>query len=416
MSILKKYYHWIVLVSCCLMVAISVGLFTNAYGVLYTPMSEKLGVGRGAVTLHTSIAALVTGFTVPLIAKLLGRIKLRVIIVVGSLLLIGTTLLTAHTENLMVLNAIGIVRGVGCACIYLTVVTIVLSNWFEKYYGTVLGVASSFSGLAGAVLSPIMSGMVESVGYQNALLFATALVLVLTLPAIIFCRLRPEEVGLKPLGAQDNAQAETAAEEELKAAQVQEREEQDEVHFLKNPSFWLMILAGFVIVFITGLSQHMSGYTESIGLGTATGVLMLSASMVGNITFKLLMGVLSDIIGPIKAVLAFITVGLVGLIVILLARQAALMLVGAFCFGAVYSVVTVGNAAIARLVYGKKQYGSAYSLLSMNGTVSSAISITAIGTIYDVTQSYSVTIVGLMVCAVVGFVCQMIVGARLKRG
>ena len=321
--------------------------------------------------------------------------------------------MTAYAPNVMVLNVLGVIRGVGCACIYLTGVTIVLSNWFEKYYGTVLGVASSFSGLAGAVLSPIMSAMVESVGYQNALLFAAALVLVLTLPALIFCRLRPEEVGLKALGAKEKSMEE---EESLQAAEVEQEDPRDRVHFLKNPSFWLMILAGFVIVFITGLSQHMSGYTESIGLGTATGVLMLSASMVGNITFKLLMGVLSDIIGPIKAVLAFISVGLVGLIVILLARQAALMLVGAFCFGAVYSVVTVGNAAIARLVYGRKQYGSAYSLLSMNGTISSAISITAIGTIYDVTQSYSVTIVGLMVCAVVGFVCQMIVGARLKRG
>jgi len=413
-SVLKKYYHWIVLVSCCLMVAISVGLFTNAYGVFYTPMSEKLGVGRGAVALHASIAGLMTGFVVPVVAKLLERIRLQIIIVVGSLLLIGTTILTAYAGNVWVLNAVGVVRGVGCACIYLTVVTIVLSNWFEKYYGTVLGVASSFSGLAGAVLSPIMSGMVESMGYQKALLFAALLVLILTLPAMLFCRLRPEEVGLRPLGAKEDELAEDITEEELKAAQVQE-EEADEVHFLKNPSFWLMIIAGFVIVFITGLSQHLSGYTESIGLGTATGVMMLSASMVGNISFKLLMGILSDIIGPIKAVLAFICVGALGLVLILLCRQAAMMVAGAFCYGAFYSVVTVGNAAISRAVYSKKQYGSAYSLISMNGTISSAISITAIGTIYDMTRSYSITIVGMMICAVVGFVCQMLVGRRLKK-
>ena len=48
----------IVAVAVCLMACGTMGL-PNAYGVFYTPMSEALGGGRGAVTAHMSIANLV---------------------------------------------------------------------------------------------------------------------------------------------------------------------------------------------------------------------------------------------------------------------------------------------------------------------------------------------------------------------
>ena len=75
MDILKKHYHWIVMASCCLMATVSVGFFANAYGVLYTPLSELLGVGRGTVARHATIAGLITGLSGPLVNRLFRRIR-----------------------------------------------------------------------------------------------------------------------------------------------------------------------------------------------------------------------------------------------------------------------------------------------------------------------------------------------------
>ena len=44
----SKARYLLVLISCCLMAASSVGVYTNSAGVFYTKVSSELGVGRGA--------------------------------------------------------------------------------------------------------------------------------------------------------------------------------------------------------------------------------------------------------------------------------------------------------------------------------------------------------------------------------
>lgn len=410
MSLLKKNYHWLVLFSCCLMVAVSIGMFINAYGVYYTSLSQELGVGRAAVALHSTIGGLVTGFSMPVVVKLMKRLRLQILLASGCGMLVLTLVLTAFADQLWMLNVLGVVRGIGCAFTYLTVVNIVLANWFEAKYGTVVGIASSFSGLAGALMSPIFSSLVNAAGYRNAMLLEAGLVFLMILPGILFVRLHPEELGLQPYGRK-NKPTETGG---LQAAGAVDASAGKEVHFLKMQVFWSLIIGAFLSIFVTSFSQHMSGYTESIGLGTAVGVAMLSASMVGNISAKLLMGILIDFLGATKSVILFLALGTLGVIMMLLFRSTPLMLAGGFFFGALYSVGTVGNATLCRQAFSKRQYSSAYSIMSLSGSASAALSITAIGAVYDLVQDYVPVLVGAVVFCIAAVCCQVLAGRKMK--
>ena len=415
MTAWKRNYHWIVLISCCLMVAVSIGLFINAYGVYYTPLTQKLGVGRAAVAMHSTIAGLVTGFSMPLVVKLMKKIRLQIMIAIGCCLMVMSLVFTAFASQVWMLNVLGVVRGIGCAFTYLTLVNIVLANWFEKKYGTVVGIASSFSGLAGALLSPVFSSLVTSAGYRNTLLIEAGLVLMMVLPGILFVRLRPEELGLLPYGRTETPNKGAS---DLKAASTtttQESSSQKEVHFLKLPVFWFLLIGGFFSIFVTSFSQHMSGYTESIGVGTAVGVAMLSASMIGNIAGKLLMGILIDIMGATKTVILFLLLGSVGILILLLLPTPTFLLIGGFLFGALYSVGTVGGANLCRQAFSKKQYSTAYSVMSLSGSASAALSITVIGAIYDSMQNYVPVLIGAVAFCLASVICQVLAGKVMKK-
>lgn len=411
MSAWKRNYHWIVLISCCLMVAVSIGMFINAYGVYYTPMSQEMGVGRAAVALHSTIGGLVTGFSMPFVVKLMKRLRLQLMLAAGCGMLVLTLVLTAFVNQIWMLNVLGVMRGIGCAFTYLTIVNIILANWFETKYGTVVGIASSFSGLAGALMSPLFSSLVNSMGYRSAMLLEAVLVFLMILPGILFVRLRPEELGLLPFGRKDKP-TETG---DLQAASVDVVSDEKEAHFLKMPVFWLLIIGAFLSIFVTSFSQHMSGYTESIGLGTAVGVAMLSASMVGNISAKLLMGILIDFMGATKSVILFLLLGTLGVAAILVFRSAPLMLAGGFFFGFLYSIGTVGNATLCRQAFSKKQYSSAYSIMSLSGSASAALSITVIGAVYDSMQNYVPVLIGAILFCLVSAICQVFAGRAMKK-
>ena len=69
--------------------------------------------------------------------------------------------------------------------------------------------------------------------------------------------------------------------------------------------------------------------------------MLLSSGMVGNIISKLIIGVLSDHLGAIKATVTMIIANTVGIILLMWGSTAWLLIIGAFLFGSCYSIGAV---------------------------------------------------------------------------
>ena len=59
------------------------------------------------------------------------------------------------------------VRVVGAACYYIPVLTVIVGNWFHKHFATVSGIVLSCSGIAGAILSPVLANLLETQGLRR---------------------------------------------------------------------------------------------------------------------------------------------------------------------------------------------------------------------------------------------------------
>ena len=75
------------------------------------------------------------------------------------------------------------------------------ANWFTAKRGLAISIALSGSGFGGAILSPIVSSLIVSVGWRSAFLVLAAVCMVAALPITAYSfRTKPSEIGLKPLG------------------------------------------------------------------------------------------------------------------------------------------------------------------------------------------------------------------------
>lgn len=376
----KTYRPYILTAVCCAsMVVATIGL-TNSYGVFLTPVAEALGTGRGAISVHSTLCSLFTGLMAPFSIRLMKKIGLRPMVFAGMILYSASSFLMAFAASVWQLNLLGALKGVGCSMYYFTIITIIIGNWFEASRGAITGVISSFSGLGGAVFSPILAACISRFGYRTSYVILAVLTVIFTLPALFYVRLDPQELGLLPYGHAPNLSGKW--------------EEQDDS--ARHPAFRvasllfvLLAVAAILPNMTTGMSNHIAGYAESIGMSSAFGATLLSVAMIANILFKFVIGIMTDKLGSLKASQIMIAINVTSCIILsALPTSRPVLIAAVFLFGSLYSFCAVGLSVVSRSVYGNTQYSSAFAIISLLSTVGSGIGIFAIGAGFDLFRSY----------------------------
>lgn len=381
--------YLLVLICCCLMAASSVGVYTNSVGVFYTKVSADLGVGRGAFALHATLCALTAGFLCPVAARVLKKAPSRILILGGSILSAGSTALMALATNVWAFYILGILRGIGMTMFSLMPVTTFINNWFHEKHGMAVGIALSFSGLAGAVFSPLFSSMIGTIGWRASFLWMGAIGFALTVPAMLIMHYRPDEISLLPFGMKKDSAG--SASDTARGISAPEKAAQK----IYIPALVVLSLMTVLHTSVTGIAQHFPGISEWMGSGAAVGAAMVSAGMIGNIVSKLIIGTLSDRIGPFKASMCMIIINALAILGLLLfgGKASWLMFTVAFFYGTVYAVGAVGIPLQTRKLFGTQNYSSAYSIITIFTSIGSASALTIIGLIYDLTGGYTAALV-----------------------
>lgn len=369
--------HWLVVSILSSLAAISIGLCTNAVGVFYHPVAQDLGVLKGSFALHATLSSLANALTSLMMVKIIKMVNyqklLRVSITTASL----TTLGMAFSNALWEFYILGIVRGIAIGTFGMVPLTMIIINWFEKKHGLATSMTLSFSGLAGAIFSPLLSYLISIFGWREAYIFAALSIILLGIPALcMHWTITPEAMGLTAYGAQKKQHMQDTKKNKVPLISIS------------------LVCLGILTVLhtsITGISQHMSGMATSIHLSATLGATMMSAAMLGNIVSKLLIGVLSDRFGPIKACVFMIFINILSLFGLglgMIEKSVQILLFSSFTFGSIYAVGAVGIPLLTRYFFGQENFGSVYSVIAFLTNVGSSLSLTLIGYFYDFMGTY----------------------------
>ena len=378
----KSYKHWIIVLLMCCLAASSIGLCTNAIGVFYTPVSQSLNVLKGTFALHATLSTLATALTSLKISKVIKKYSYKKVLFLGVMLSSGATWFMSYCTSVYPFYILGILRGIGVGIYGMVPITVVITNWFDKKHGLATSLALSFSGLSGAIFSPLLSSWIIHYGWQMTYRFMAVCIFTLVLPALIIpWNIDPQKEDLLPYGYKERKQT---------------------IHIQNNKvnlltiSFICMCLFTLLHTSITGISQHLSGISVSIQLSATIGATLMSLAMIGNISTKLLIGLLSDLFTPVKAVIIMILTNCISLVLLFIGvihKETLLLYIGSFMFGSIYSVGAVGIPMLTRYFFGNKNYAKTYSVIGFLTNVGSASSLTLIGYLYDFTNSYQIVFI-----------------------
>ncbi len=398
----KKEYIKILVITCGL-AASSIGLCNNCAGVFYTSVSSDLDVLRGSFAFHATLSLLASAITSLYVPGLTEKYHYRSVLVLGVIMSVSSTFFMGFSRNLLSFYILGTLRGIGVGLYGTCPVTILINQWFHEKNGMAIGMALSFSGLSGALFSPILSRIIHQWGWQRAYIFMSISILLLALPVFLLpFSMTPQEQGLKPYG--------------YKVSQMKKEDEETKNSRFSyfHISFLFLCLFAALHTSISGIAQHFSGYTLSIGLGETIGASLMSCSMLGNIVTKLLIGCISDRIGSIKACVSMMTINIFSLCLLVSGNNPVLLMAAAFLFGSVYSVGAVGIPLLTRHFFGNRNYGKAFAVVGFFTSLGSASSLAAIGYLYDMTGTYQYAFgIAILIHVVNGIL--LISASRLNR-
>lgn len=375
----KKIYVMVIIALCGLMGG-SVGVGMNTAGLFFTSVSNGLNISRGSISMTSTIVSLVSAFAGMLLPKILNSKSFKPILWCGCLMMIGGTALLSICNTAIMLYLFNFIRGLGIGFIHFVMVTFVLNNWFKAKYSVIASCVLSFSGIPGAVFSNLITNVITSYGWRMGYLFVAVIMLILSLPALLFpIALYPKDIGLKAYG------------EDIVVEKKEEVNDGGKFSYTL-PSYMLLMVFVILASALPSVTSHLPSYAESIHYSASTGAFTLSCVMAMNIFSKILFGILSEKIGVKYTVFVMCGINFIGGLLLLNSSSSAILLLGSFLFGTIYGATTTGNVLMAKELY-KSNYDKAFPMINFLGAIFGAVATVLLGMLYDVTGSYTLMFV-----------------------
>ena len=377
----------LILIAMSGMIATSVGLPTNIAGLFFKPIADEFGILTGSVSMTLTICNLVFALGGLAAPKLLKEDHLKLLLIIGTALIAGSTALLATAPNIIVMYILNAVRGFACGVLGFVLVTMVINNWFIANVGLATSIAMSCSGLAGALFSPIISSIIQSSGWRTGYMAVAVIMIVLNLPAILFLpSLDPKTKGMVPLGYDENAaKTESSAQSSTGGKST-----------VPAMLFGMAIVYSFLACGATALPQHFPGIAGSYGMAASVGAAMLSICMIANSLGKIILGTLSDRFGSKMSLLLYCGLTIAAVLLLWLVRVPFAMQAGAALFGLTYSLGTVGVVMVTKDAFGLENYSKTYPTISLAGTIANAVFSSLIGFMFDFAGNYVPTLLMML--------------------
>ena len=283
--------HWMVVVGSGLLMSMNVLMFLAA-GVMLPPLAESLGVGLGQVMVFVSINMVAGAATLTVAGPfLIRRFGTRLLAIFGGAFT-GTALFAVSlVTELVQLYLLAFASGVMATVSMQMTGAVLVSEWFVRHRGLMLGVLMGIAGVggigAGVLLPPVMDAGGWRLGFQVA---GAVTATVAILCGALLIRTRPADVGLHPYGEHD-----AGTEEGIDEAGM------DPASALRSPQFVALVLGLTCFSGVMALQQHFPPMMADRGLDLAAAGSLLSVLSVVNIGTTLLLGKLCDRLGPLFA-------------------------------------------------------------------------------------------------------------------
>lgn len=360
-----------------------------AWSAFVLPLEKDFGWKRSDTSWVFTIAVLTFAATFIVGGKLQDRRGPRPAAFIGAVLVSLGFFLTSMTNSLTFLFLVfGVIVGAGNGFGYSTPMP-VASKWFPDKRGLVVGIMVGGYGASSAILGPLATSMIASIGWRTTFQVLGVAFLLMGLLATWLMKNPP--AGYQPAGWTPPAAA--------------SRRDFTTSEMLRTPQFYLLWVA-YCLGTTAGLMaiSQMVPFARSAGLSAAVAAFALTAGAFGNAGGRILSGWLSDTVGRLTTLRIMVLTSAITMPLLFAFREDVTLfylLVAAvyWCYGTQLSVFASTTADL----YGTKNLGVNYGVLFTAWGAAGTLGPLVAGRVFDATKSYQYAFYAAGILALVAF-------------
>lgn len=382
--------HWLIIAAGVLIAFGPCALVYNVWSIFVVPVSSSLGVASSQFTFFITLVYLVGGIAAPFAGNLLQKYDLRIVLSVSVAMVALGLFLCSFWNHIYLFYVSGVVVGFGIVSLMFLAIPTLINRWFLQHAGLFMGICFAMSGVGGAVWSMVGGLIIDASTWRVAYQVFSALVLVIGLFATLVCvRSYPEEVGLRPFGAQplqeDSASAHGGEGLKLRGVSAS-------VMF-RSPVFYLLIFSMGIFNALTVTVNLYATYIHHLGALGLAGITpdgaVIMASVVASCLMavsagsKVLLGAISD-----KSMIGALAIAFVGGVVSiccmwLWAWSPEVIVFGGALGGVLYAAIDALAPSITRQIVGPRDYTIIYSRVAIVVNLAGAVAATVFAAVAE---------------------------------
>ena len=397
----KFHYGYIILLATILMNV----YYACSYSVVSQFMAPILAVypdiSRTQFSLVFSIHSLSSALYLTQFGKVNKLLTSENVPVLGGLGLAVGFFLYSSTSNIFIFYFGALLVGM-CAAFFSSAITITLLNkWFAKGQATLLAVSMTVGALGGTVGSPIVGGLIGSIGYVATLRYLAIGMVAVTVIIRLLLRKDPAQLGIQPCFAEETAAVDGSAKKELPGILLKDA--------LKTYNFYAIL--GVFLIFgmcFYATYTNLSVYMSDLGFDAGQVGKIFSMIFLVNAITMIPGGAVADWLGSRVTMITLIGV-FIGCVAIMAftVPSATVMYLVCILMGVAYLFPKVLSCAMVNSAFGPRDSATFVGWIQSMICIGAFIGSPVLNAVYDMTGSYSgafiVMIPAMIVCAILGF-------------
>ncbi|MBL0925355.1 MAG: MFS transporter [Sphingomonadaceae bacterium] len=396
---------WSIVLGCSIGMGTCFAVFNTLSSLFLKGMQQDLGWSRGDISTGLSLI-LIGGLSAPLVGMAIDRIGMRKValscIFALGIIYAGLAMMPAEQMWFYALMLLFGIFGMGTSGVAFTRV---INSWFAASRGLALGVMLTGISIAGMLLPPVLSGVIESYTWRGGFWLMSGVVLLTALPATFFLVHERREWEREHGQLQGSFSGPDAS-------ASPHGDGLDWRAIWRTRQFWLMIIC-FVACNIpgTGILSQLQPLLIDKGIAAATAAGMLSIYAAAVMFGHVATGYLMDRYKPTVVACLYTMVPAFG--------AAALLSEHLRWELAVFAVITLGLAQGAEIdlcayfcarYFGMRTYSSVFGVMVMTVNLGGALGVNFFGQIFDRSGTYDLALMASVMLVPLGALCLLGLG------
>ena len=390
----KFFYGWYIVGTGFLTNIASAFALASTLSIFLKPLTAELGISRGVFSLLRSGEGIIGALSAPFVGTLVDRHGGRWLIAIGTAIVAAGYFVLGHVDTFtqFALVRLSLVT-LGDAMMGSMVVNIVIAQWFLRRRGRAFAISSMGIGFAKVCMPIVAASLIVWFGWRQTWVVFGLVTLVLgVVPALLFIRRSPEEMGLLPDGTEEPVASTVKQNRAATDATTNQDLEWTRAEAMRTRTFWLLVITfGIASVGVTGLNLHVYPYVTDLGHPPLVAATVMSVIASMQLFSPLAWGFFAEHVDVrIAAMLRFVIQG-IGLGLAMLTPSLFCLYAGFFLYG----IGLGGNMVLPEVLwanyFGRRSLGKVRGLGLLISQVMAAAGPPFFGFLFDITNGYGLS-------------------------